>query len=117
MKKNILIGIFSPLVNFLVCNILNYVILAGEYSEEYALFHNMLIDFKSDGEGFIHNLTLEELLEYNFSGEKITILKELLNKINSKKILLLEIKEEKNNINEIVINYSKSINTLGKNNF
>ncbi len=43
MKKNILIGIFSPLVNFLVCNILNYVILAGEYDEEYALFHNMLI--------------------------------------------------------------------------
>ena len=43
MKKNILIGIFSPLFYFLVCNILNYVILAGEYNEEYALFHNMLI--------------------------------------------------------------------------
>ena len=33
MKKNILIGILSTLVNFLVCNILNYVILAGEYNE------------------------------------------------------------------------------------
>ncbi len=43
MKKNILIGIFSPLIYFLVCNIMRYTILAGEYNEEYALLHNMLI--------------------------------------------------------------------------
>lgn len=64
------------------------------------LSHNMLIDFKSNGEGFIHDLTLKELLNYNFSGEKITVLKELLSNINSKKILLLEIKEERNNMSD-----------------
>lgn len=62
------------------------------------LSHNMLIDFKSNGKGFIHNLTLEELLSYDFSGEKITVLKDMLSKINNKKILLLEIKEEKVNM-------------------
>lgn len=62
------------------------------------LFHNMIIDFKSDGKGFIHDLTLEELLCYNFSKEKITVLREMLSKIHSKKILLLEIKEERTNM-------------------
>lgn len=60
------------------------------------LSHNSLIDFESNGNGFIHNLNLEELLEYHFHDEKITILEELLSKINTKKLLLLEIKEERN---------------------
>ena len=42
MKKNILIGIFSPLFYFLVNNIMRFTIFAGEYSEQYALFHNIL---------------------------------------------------------------------------
>ncbi len=43
MKKNILIGIFSPLFYFLVVNIMRYTILAGEYNEEFALLHNLMI--------------------------------------------------------------------------
>lgn len=43
MKKNVLIGIFLPLFYFLVNNIIRYVILSGEYNEEYALLHNTLI--------------------------------------------------------------------------
>ena len=43
MNKNILIGIFSPLFYFLVNNIMRYTILAVEYNDKYALFHNMLI--------------------------------------------------------------------------
>ena len=34
MKKNVLIGTFSPLVYFLVCNIMRYTILAGEYNDK-----------------------------------------------------------------------------------
>lgn len=62
---------------------------------EIVLLHNMLIDFKSDGNGFVHNLTLNELLSYLFENERVTVLKDLLSKIDSKKILLLEIKEER----------------------
>lgn len=43
MKKNILIGIFSPLFYFLVGNIMRYTIFVGEYREEYALLNNILI--------------------------------------------------------------------------
>lgn len=43
MKKNILIGILTPLFYFLIVNIMRYTILAGEYNEEYALLHNILI--------------------------------------------------------------------------
>ena len=43
MKKNILIGIFSPLFYFLIDNIIRFTILAGEYNEQYALLHNILI--------------------------------------------------------------------------
>lgn len=43
MKKNILIGVFSPLFYFLVCHIMRYTILAGEYSEELELLYSMLI--------------------------------------------------------------------------
>ena len=43
MKKNIFIGIFSPLFYFLIVNIIRFTILAGEYNEQYALLHNILI--------------------------------------------------------------------------
>ncbi len=43
MKKNILIGIFSPLFYFLIVNIMRFTILAGEYNEQYAFIHNILI--------------------------------------------------------------------------
>lgn len=68
--------------------------------KEIVLLHNSLIDFKSDGSGFIHNMSLKELLEYSFENEKITVLKELLSKIKTNKILLLEIKEERLNVIE-----------------
>lgn len=65
---------------------------------EIVLLHNMVIDLISDGTGVVHNLTLKELLNYNFSNEKITILSQLLPKIYTNKIILLEIKEERNDV-------------------
>lgn len=63
------------------------------------VLHNMLIDFISDGSGFVHRKTLDELLTYSFvyCGRKdhVTVLSHLLSKIHSSKILLLEIKEER----------------------
>lgn len=59
------------------------------------LSHNSLIDFISNGSGFIYNMSLKELLQYDFKNGKITELNSLLTKINSNKILLLEIKEER----------------------
>lgn len=62
------------------------------------LLHNMLLDFVSDGSGFVYKKTLAELLTYQFSYhgkiDEITVLSTLLSKIHSSKILLLEIKEE-----------------------
>lgn len=43
MKKNIFIGIFSPLFYHLVVNLMLYTILADEYSERYAFLNNALI--------------------------------------------------------------------------
>lgn len=62
---------------------------------EIVLLHNTLIDFESNGSGFVHNFTLKKLLSYSFKNEKITVLKDLLSKIDTNKILLLEIKEER----------------------
>lgn len=82
---------------------------------EIVLSHNTLIDFKSDGSGFIHDLTIDELLKYDFKNGKIPVLKKLLNKIKTNKILLLEIKEERQDaeerwlksLKEILDNYPK----------
>ncbi len=65
------------------------------------LLHNMAIDLISDGSGIIHNMPLAELLLYNFSNEKITVLSSLLDNINSNKILLLEIKEERQDVEHL----------------
>lgn len=59
------------------------------------LFHNMMIYSINNGYEMVHNLTLNELLLDNFSNETITILSDLLDDIDSNKILLLEIKEER----------------------
>lgn len=45
MKKNILIGIFSPLFYFLMNNIIRFTIFAGEYNEQYALLDSILTIF------------------------------------------------------------------------
>ena len=65
---------------------------------EIVLLHNLVIDLISDGTGVVHNLTLKELLNYNFSNEKITVLSQLLSKIYTNKIILLEIKEERTDV-------------------
>ena len=67
---------------------------------EIVLSHNTLIDFKSNGSGFIHDLTLDELLSYKFNNGEIPVLKKLLSKIQTDKILLLEIKEEREKMEE-----------------
>lgn len=67
------------------------------------LLHNMLIDRVSNASGFVYKKNLDDLLSYQFHSGKITVLSDLLSKINNNKILLLEIKEERNVISEWVV--------------
>lgn len=64
------------------------------------LSHNSFVDFEH---GFIHTMTLQELLSYRYSnGDKITVLSDLLSFIHTDKIILLELKEEHDRIDEWV---------------
>lgn len=93
-EKSILFCLEQPYLDGIECD------LRLTKDKKIVLSHNLLIDFISDGSGFIYNMTLEELLMYNFQNDKITVLDSLLSKINTKKILLLEIKEERNSKEE-----------------
>lgn len=72
--------------------------------KKFVIHHNSTINLSSNGSGFIKNKTLKELKKLKFGKNKykISTLDELLKaikNINSKKIILIEIKEE--------FNYSK----------
>ena len=93
-EEGIIYSLSKPYIDGIECD------LRLTSDNEIVLSHNTLIDFKSDGSGFIHDLTLDELLKYDFKDGKIPILKKLLNKIKTNKILLLEIKEERQDVEE-----------------
>lgn len=84
------------------------------------LIHDPVIDFISTGSGIVNYMTLDELKKYKYgkSEEEIVTLDEVLSKINSNKIILLELKEMGNDyINLVdetinVINQYPNINIL-----
>lgn len=75
------------------------------------LIHDPVIDFVSKGSGIVSNLTLKELQEYNYgkSKERIVTLEEVLNSINTNKIILIELKEMGNNYIDLVDETIKTI--------
>ena len=62
--------------------------------KQLVLIHDPIIDFISDGHGIVKYMTLDELKKYKYgkSQESLVTLKDIL-KINSNKILLIELKE------------------------
>ena len=58
------------------------------------IIHDMVIDFVSDGSGFVKNMNYKKLLKYNFGDfqykSKIATLDEVLSLIHSQKIILIE---------------------------
>lgn len=70
------------------------------------IIHDPIINFVSNGRGIVKNMKYKELLKYNFGTKenpsKIALLDEVLSLINNKKIILIEIKEESEDYEEIV---------------
>lgn len=77
---------------------------------EVVVLHDPIIDFVSDGIGIVKYMTLQELKQYQFGNESILTLKELLKSIHSDKTILIELKEEREELArkvvEIIENYS-----------
>jgi len=69
------------------------------------LIHDPIINFVSDGKGVVKNMNYEDLFKYNFGSSKyptkVVLLEDLLNSINTNKIILIEIKEETDDYKEI----------------
>lgn len=76
------------------------------------LVHDPVIDFVSEGTGIVNHMTLSELQKYRYgkSKEEMATLDESLNKISSKKIILIELKEMGNNYIDLVDETIKVIN-------
>lgn len=70
------------------------------------IIHDFLINFVSDGTGFVNNMNYNELLKYNFGTKekpsKIALLEEVLSLIDNNKIILIELKEESDDFKEFV---------------
>lgn len=68
--------------------------------KEFVIIHNALINQTSNGNGFVKDKTLKELRKYNFGTKKhpskISTLKEVLDLDFQNKILLIELKAERN---------------------
>lgn len=70
------------------------------------VLHDFTINRTSNGHGIVKNMTLKELRKYKFGNNNYTYtimtLDQLLKKINSSKIIIIEIKHELGNIQEVV---------------
>lgn len=70
------------------------------------IIHDFVINFVSNGSGFVKDLNYNELLKYNFGNKenfsKIALLDEVLSLINNNKIILIEVKEESDDFKELV---------------
>lgn len=70
------------------------------------LIHDLTINRVSDGSGFVSDMTLKQLQEYNFGTKenkvRITTLSELLPQLKTSKKILIEIKHEKDDYEKIV---------------
>lgn len=73
------------------------------------ILHDFIIDFVSDGSGFVKNMNYKKLLKYNFgtfdNPSKISLLDDVLSSVNTNKIILIEIKEETDNYEIVDIVY------------
>lgn len=76
------------------------------------LIHDPVIDFISDGTGIVSSMTLDDLRKHKYgkSKEEINTLDEVLNKITTNKIILIELKEMGNDYINLVDETIKSIN-------
>ncbi|MFA5603643.1 MAG: glycerophosphodiester phosphodiesterase family protein [Bacilli bacterium] len=67
--------------------------------------HDYTINRTSNGAGIVKNMTLKELRKYNFGSKNkpdmIPLLDEVLKKIRSSKIIVVELKNEFDNVEEI----------------
>lgn len=70
------------------------------------ILHDSIINFVSDGNGIVKQMTLKKLYKYNFGNgkhpSKISTLDSFLKQVTSSKILLLELKEDSKNFKEYV---------------
>lgn len=75
--------------------------------------HDMTINRVSNGSGFVNDMTLKELKEYNFGTKenltRISTLKDILSVIKDNKIVLIEIKFEGKNEEKYIKYFYKSI--------
>lgn len=80
--------------------------------KQLVLIHDPAIDFLSEGTGIVNYMTLSELQKYRYgkSNEEIVTLDEVLNKISSTKIIIIELKEMGNNYIDLVDETIKIIN-------
>jgi glycerophosphoryl diester phosphodiesterase len=80
--------------------------------KQLVLIHDPVIDFISDGTGIVSSMNLDELRKYKYgkSKEEINILNEILNKITTNKIILIELKEMSNDYINLVDETIKVIN-------
>ena len=80
--------------------------------KELVLMHDPVIDFISDGTGIVSSMDLNVLKKYKYgkSKEDIITLDELLNKITTNKIILIELKEMGNDYIDLVDETIKLIN-------
>lgn len=106
-----------------ITTVLNYNYISGveidvriTKDKEIVLIHDPVIDFISDGNGIVKYMTLKELNKYKYgkSNEKIITLTELLNNINTSKIIIIELKEMTNDFINLV---DKTIEILNNYNF
>lgn len=70
------------------------------------IIHDPIIDLVSNGSGIVSKMNLKKLKKYNFGTNeypsKICTLEELLDNINTNKIILIELKFESNKYKEFV---------------
>lgn len=93
-----------------IINVLNEVYIDGieidvrmTKDKKLVLIHDPVIDFISDGHGIVKYMTLNNLQKYKYgkSEEKITLLEDVL-KMNTEKMLLIELKESGNDYIRLV---------------
>lgn len=81
--------------------------------KQIVIIHDSIINFVSNGSGFVEQMTMRQLLKYNFGNSKnpskISTLQSFLKQVTSSKIILLELKEEGKNFKEYAYQVYKII--------
>lgn len=85
-KQSFLNALSKPYISGIECDV------RLTKDSEVVVIHDPVIDFVSDGNGIVNQMTLEELKKYRFKNESILTLKELLQQIHSDKLIVIELK-------------------------